>query len=63
MPSMQPAAADGDGPRQPKVIVLALASGYVAGYVAAFGTGVDIRHIAVEAMAAVTSWLLWRYRR
>ncbi|MDJ1136859.1 hypothetical protein [Streptomyces iconiensis] len=48
-------------PRQPKVIVTALAAGYVAGYTAAFGVG-EPRTAVAQGVVGAVAWLLWARR-
>lgn len=57
MTSMQSAASAGDGPRLPNVLVVALATGYVAGYSAAFG-GTDTKSLVAQLVLATAAWLL-----
>ncbi|WP_409055859.1 hypothetical protein [Streptomyces sp. SYP-A7185] len=62
MLSMQPVAAEGDGPRSPKIVLVALATGYVAGYTAAFGID-GTANAAVQAVVGAAAWLLWRHQQ
>ncbi|MFF3654883.1 hypothetical protein [Streptomyces olivochromogenes] len=64
--------SDGEGPRKPRGIVPALASGYVAGYAAALGAGVTVVGsggvvtavvILVQAVGAAVCWIATRRRR
>ena len=64
--------SDGEGPRKPRGIVPALASGYVAGYVAALDAGVTAIGgssvetsvvILAQTASAALCWIVMRRRR
>ncbi|GAU65563.1 hypothetical protein SSP35_01_09070 [Streptomyces sp. NBRC 110611] len=62
MSSMQARATHGDGPVRPRIILLALASGYVAGYGAAYGVS-DTPTALGQAMIAAVAWLFCQQNR
>ncbi|MEU9271958.1 hypothetical protein AB0E04_42130 [Streptomyces sp. NPDC048251] len=71
MTSMQPSPLDGDGPREPRGLVPAMAGGYVAGYAAALGAGTSVvgasagqttAVVLVQGATAALCWTLLRKR-
>ncbi|GGN51617.1 hypothetical protein GCM10012285_41910 [Streptomyces kronopolitis] len=62
MTSMPPVASAGDGPRLPNALIVALATGYVAGYSAAFN-GNDTKNLVIQLAVATTAWLFRNHHR
>ncbi|MGW1197240.1 hypothetical protein ACWD4B_15600 [Streptomyces sp. NPDC002536] len=62
MSSMQARATQGDGPDRPRIILLALATGYVAGYGAAYGISSTPTALG-EAMIATVTWLFYQQNK
>ncbi|GGP36840.1 hypothetical protein [Streptomyces abikoensis] len=62
MTSMPSVAHAGDGPRLPNVLIVAMATGYVAGYTAAFN-GNDTKSLIVQLAVPTVAWLLKARRR
>ncbi|GHF41908.1 hypothetical protein GCM10010218_23700 [Streptomyces mashuensis] len=67
MPSMQPLPAGSEEPRSPRALLVALATGYAAGYAAALGvTGSSIDSTTSTAVASaqgLIAAICWAFRQ